>query len=54
MEEKTVTVNTQELALIHNTLMQLSLSGEDMIAVSKCILLLRQMVDKEDQEGNAE
>lgn len=54
MEEKKVIVNVSDLANIHNILVQLHPTGDDIINVANCILNLRRIVETSSEPKEAE
>jgi len=45
MAEKQIIVNVKDIAAVHNTLMQMHPSGEDIIGVANSVMTLRRVIE---------
>lgn len=53
--DKTITVNIEDIATLHNNLCSLHPTGEDIMVVAQCILKLRKMAENANEsEGKAD
>lgn len=43
--DKTITINIEDIATLHNNLYSLHPTGEDIMVVAQCILKLRKMAE---------